>query len=325
MKRVLLVAAALLASLCLGAQEKKMKQPTIMVIPADVWCNDNGYMTSYDDMGTTRWVPDYKLALQTNSEIRSAIASIGNIMADYNFPLKNLEAELRRLQKEEAEMAVITSKDSFAMLGESPVDKLRRTAQCDILIDVAFRKVQNGPFSQIVFNITAIDAYSSLEVAACPPVQTEAVDAPIEILLDRAVQDVKATFATKIQQYFENTYEKGRNARILLKRWEDTYMDFESDVAYAGQEAELGEVIQVWMTEHCVGGQFNLVNASENTLDFNPARIPVRGTNLAGKEIPIDAAGFVRPLAKWLKNEYGIESKVLPKGLGEAWLVIGGK
>lgn len=321
MKR-LLVLAALFASLSLGAQ---MKKPTIMVMPADVWCNDNGYMTSYDDMGTTRWVPDYKVALQSNSEMRSAIASIGNIMADYNFPLKNLEAELRRLQKEDAEMAVTTSKDSFAMLAESPVDRLRRTAQCDIIIDIASRKIQNGPFTQIVFNITAIDAYSSMEVAACPPVQTEAVDAPVEILLDRAVQDVKATFASKIQKYFEDTYNKGRNARILLKRWEDAFVDFESEVTYGDQEAELGEVIQVWMDQNCVGGQFNLINATDNTLDFNPARIPVRGTNLAGKEVPIDAAGFVRNLSKWLKSQYGIESKVLPKGLGEAWLVIGGK
>jgi len=324
MKKHILALMALLISLSLGAQ-MKMKKPTIMVVPADVWCNENGYMTSYDDMGTTRWVPDYKVALQSNSEIRSAIASIGNIMADYSFPLKNLEAELRRLQKEEAELSVTTSKDSFAMLAESPVDRLRRTAQCDILIDISYRKILYGPTSQIVFNITAIDAYSSMEVAACPPVQTEAVDAPIEILLDRAVQDVKATFATKIEEYFKDTYNKGRNARILLKRWEDAFVDFESEVTYSGKEAELGEVIQVWMNDHCVDGQYNLVNATGNTLDFNPARIPVRGTNLAGKEVPIDAAGFVRPLAKWLKNEYGIESKVLPKGLGEAWLVIGGK
>ena len=321
MKRLLFL-AALLSGLSLSAQ---MKRPTIMVVPADVWCNENGYMTSYNDIGTTRWVPDYKIALQTSSEIRSAIASIGNIMADYNFPLKNLEAELRRLQKDDAEMAVTGSRDSFAMVAESPLDRLHRTAQCDILIDIAFRKIQNGPFSQIVFNITAIDAYSSMEVAACPPVQTEAVDAPIEILLDRAVQDVKATFASKIQKYFEDTYEKGRNARILLKRWEDSGVDFESEVSYAGQDAELGEVIQVWMNDHCVGGQFSLSDATENTLDFNPARIPVRGTNLAGKETPIDAAGFVRNLSRWLKNEYDIESRVFPKGLGEAWLVIGGK
>ena len=156
-------------------------------------------------------------------------------------------------------------------------------------------------------------------------VQTEATDAPVEILLDRAVQDVKSTFASKIQKYFEDTYTKGRNARILLKRWEDAFVDFESEVTYGDQEAELGEVIQVWMNDNCVGGQFNLINATDNTLDFNPARIPVRGKNLAGKEVPIDAAGFVRNLSKWLKSQYGIESRVLPKGLGEAWLVIGGK
>ncbi|MBO4634387.1 MAG: hypothetical protein J5669_03345 [Bacteroidales bacterium] len=321
MKRLILL-ATLLAGITASAQ---MKKPVIMVVPADVWCNDNGYMATFNDMGTSMLVPDYKLALQTNGEIRSAIGSIGNIMADYGFPLKNLEAELRRMQNEEAELSVTMSKDSYEMVAENPVDRLRRSAKCDILIDVSYRRIQNGPFSKVVFNITALDAYSSMEVAACPPVETEAVDAPIEILLDRAVQDVKATFATKIQNYFEDTYTKGRNARILLRRWDDCPMDFESEVVYADTEAELGEVIQVWFNDHCVGGQYNLANATDNVLEFNPARIPVRGLNLAGKEVPIDAAGFVRPLAKWLKSQYGLDSKVVPKGLGEVWLILGGK
>ena len=85
MKRIILtlLAAAVLA-LPAAAQ---MKRPTIMVVPADVWCNSNGYMTKFDDLGTTRYVPDYAAALQSNSEIRSAIASIGNL----SFRLPNME------------------------------------------------------------------------------------------------------------------------------------------------------------------------------------------------------------------------------------------
>lgn len=324
MKKIF-VLAALFAGLSLSLAAQDMKRPTIMVIPADVWCNDNGYMTRFDDMGTIRMVPDYQLALQSNYEIRSLIAGLGSIFADRNFPLKNLEAELRRLQKEEAELAVTTSKDSFAMLAESPVDRLRRTAQCDIIIDVAYRWVRNGPNNQVVLTITAIDAYSSLEVAVCPPAVSPNTEATVEQALQCCVTNIENVFMPQILNYFKDMKAKGRNARILLKRWEDAFVDFESEVTYNDQEAELGEVIQVWMNENCVGGQFNLVNATDNTLDFNPARIPVRGTNLAGKEVPIDAAGFVRNLSKWLKSQYGIESRVLPKGLGEAWLVIGGK
>jgi hypothetical protein len=324
MKRRILF-AALAAMLCAGAMEAQMKRPTIMVVPSDSWCVSNGYATTYEDLGQVRRIPDYTSALQSGNEMRSLIGSIGNIMADYDFPLKNLEAELRRLSNDEAEASLLMSKSSGSMLAESPIDRLRRTAKCDILIDVSYRKIQNGPFAKIIFNISAIDAYSSMEVAACPPVETEAVDAPIEILLDRAVQDVKTTFAGKIQKYFEDTYNNGRNARLVLRRFDDCLFDFESEVSYNGQLAELGEVIQVWLDQNCVGGRYNLGNSTADIMDFSPIRIPVRGTNLAGKETAIDATGFARPLAKWLKSTYGIESKVYPKGLGEVWIILGEK
>lgn len=312
----------ILACASLSAQ---MKRPTVMVVPSDIWCNDNGFTVKFDDFGTTRLVPDYAKAMQNSYEIRSLVGSLGNMMASFDFPLKNLEAELKRLNNDEAEMSLITGKDTGAQIAESPVDRLRRNAKCDIVIDVAYRKIRQGPYSKLVFNITAIDAYSSMEVAACPPVETEAVEAPVEVLLDRAVQDVKSTFCARIQKYFEDTYNNGRNARILLKRFDDCPLDFESEVQYNGVDAELSEVIQVWFDSQCVKGQFNLANATSNTMDFNPARIPVRGQNLAGKEVSIDASAFARPLARMLKNNYGIETKVYPKGLGETWLILGGK
>ena len=45
----------LCGSLTLNAQAKK---PTIMVIPADVWCSANGYMLSFEVQGVTSDVAD---------------------------------------------------------------------------------------------------------------------------------------------------------------------------------------------------------------------------------------------------------------------------
>lgn len=303
----------------------QMKRPVIMVVPSDQWCISHGYATQFDDMGRVRYVPDYEAALQENSEIRSLISSLGNMMASYDFPLKNLEAELKKLNNDEAELSLITGKYTGAEVAESPVDRLRRTSKCDIIIDISYTSFRNGPYSKAVFNITAIDAYSSMEVAACPPVETEMVTASMEKILDRAVQDVKETFCNKIQNYFEDTYVNGRNARILLKRFDSCLYDFEDDVTYNGKEAELGEVIQQWFYDNCVGSQFSLGNATANTMDFSPARIPVRGKDLSDNEVPIDATGFVRPLSKMLSKNYGIDVKVYPKGLGEVWLILGEK
>ena len=323
MKR--LIAALSLFLALASVASAQMKRPTIMVVPSDEWCISNGYYTSFNDMGRERNVPDYEAALQGSAEIRSLIGSIGNMMASYDFPLKSLEAELKRLSNDDAELSLITSKYTGAEVAESPVDRIRRSAKCDIVIDVSYRAFRNGPYSRLVFNITALDAYSSMEVAACPPVETESVTASMEKILDRAVLDVKETFCSKIQKYFEDTYVNGRNARILLKRFDDCLYSFDDDVLYNGTEAELGEVIQEWFYQNCVQGQFSLANATSSTMDFSPARIPVRGKSLGGAEVPIDAAGFVRPLSKMLSKTYGIDVKVYPKGLGEVWLILGGK
>lgn len=322
MKRLVTISFFSLMAACAMAQ---MKKPVIMVIPSDQWCIANGFATEFDDMGTVRIVPDYETALKNSAEIRSLIGSLGNMMASYDFPLKSLEAEMKKTSSDDAELGVITGKQTGAEIAESPVDRIRRTAKCDILIDVSYRTFRNGPYSKVVFNISALDAYSSMEVAACPPVETELATASMEKLLDRAVQDVKETFCSKIQAYFKDTYLKGRNARILLKRFDDCPFDFEDELKYENAEAELGEIIQQWFYDNCVGGQFNLSNATPNTLDFSSARIPVRGKNLSGTEVPIDAASFVRPLAKMMSKDYGIEVKVYPKGLGEVWLILGGK
>ena len=317
MKKLLLFAVLLLIGMTGVAQ---MRRPTIMVVPSDVWCFDHGFVMLGADGDR---IPDYQAALQSNGEIRSLIGSLGNMMASYDFPLKNLEAELRRLKKEEQEMQALSSKESGAPIAENAIDRLRRSAKCDIIIDVNYRAVRNGPVSKVVFNITAIDAYSSMEVAACPPVETPAVSASIEKLLDTAVQDVKTSFCSKIQHYFEDTFNNGRNARILFKRFDDCPYSFDQDVDYFGEEVSFSEVIQLWMNELCVGGRYSVADESENTLDFNPARIPVRKENIAGREVSIDAAAFARDVARKLKSEYGIQTRVYSKGLGEAWVLLG--
>ncbi|MCB0383400.1 MAG: hypothetical protein KDD05_08920, partial [Psychroserpens sp.] len=43
------------------------KKPTLMVVPSDVWCNQNGYMIEFDNQGSTIRIPDYKRAFQENA------------------------------------------------------------------------------------------------------------------------------------------------------------------------------------------------------------------------------------------------------------------
>ena len=60
MKKIFLSLLLLLAASSAFSQAKK---PTLMVVPSDVWCNQNGYVQTIDNQGLMEKVPDYFLHL----------------------------------------------------------------------------------------------------------------------------------------------------------------------------------------------------------------------------------------------------------------------
>lgn len=49
------------------------KKPTIMVVPANVWCTHNGYTQKYNNQGTITEIPDYKKALDNDLNLVNVI------------------------------------------------------------------------------------------------------------------------------------------------------------------------------------------------------------------------------------------------------------
>ena len=109
-------AIALLVPVLSFAQAKK---PTIMVIPADVWCSENGYMESFNNQGKFTKVPNYEAAVQENMDLVNAITKIGELMAERGFPLKDLATTIRNINQSTAEDEMTTSRTSGATLAES--------------------------------------------------------------------------------------------------------------------------------------------------------------------------------------------------------------
>ena len=150
----------LMAACCITAFGQA-KKPTIMVVPSDSWCNRNGYMTDYDNMGTIVSVPDYSSAFMNDDELRTMISAMADFMAQNSFPIQSLEQELNRIKNESAEMAMMTGKNEGGEVSETPIERLRRTAKADIILNLDYKITKMGPRRQIEFNLQAIDAYSS--------------------------------------------------------------------------------------------------------------------------------------------------------------------
>lgn len=308
--------ASLLVCATLFAQAKK---PTIMVVPSDNWCVQNGYTQKFDNMGTEMTLPDYRAALQQNSDLLLAISKINEMMTERGFPLKNLESSLKTLMNQEAEDAMLTNKEGGGV-AESPIDKLKKVAKADIWMQLTYTVNQVGPKRSLTFNLQGLDAYTDKQIAGASGTSEPSFTSELAILIEQAVLMHIDNFNAQLQTHFDDIFANGREIVVRIKTWDDAGFDLEEE--FDGDE--LGMLIEDWMSDNTVHGRFNTTDATENMMLFEQVRIPLEMEE-DGKVRQVDARRWVNGLRKYLKSEYDIESKLMMQGLGQAQLVIGAK
>ena len=312
MKRIYILFIGISLSLIAFSQAKK---PTLMVVPSDLYCNQHGFMQSFNNQGAVEKVPDYKKALQNDPQLLTGITVIGQMMSDRGFPLKLMEQELKSLNQESAEEAMLTSK-SGAEVAESPVDLLKKASKSDIILQVTWLVNKVGPKYSLTFNLQGIDAYTNKQIAACQGTGEPTFSAELPVLIEESIANNLETFTTQLQNHFNDMFEYGREVTLRLKRWDSTDTDFETE--FNGKE--LGDIIEDWLAENTVKGRFSTSDATENMMYFEQVRIPLY--NQSGRAL--DTRRWARGLVDMLKT-LGIESKLTVKGLGQATIIIGEK
>ena len=313
--KLMLVAMMLVASLGVFAQAKK---PTLMVMPSDAWCNEHGYMQTYDNQGSIEKVPDYKAAVSTDKQLNAVISKINNLMADRGFPLKDLQQTLKAVNTDAAEDALITSKGENSV-AESPLDRLRRRAKPDIIMELDWTVNKMGPKSSVTYNLRALDAYSNKQIAGSEGTGKGSFSAELPVLLEEAVQDHMDEFCQRLQAHFDDMMQNGREVSLIMKVFNNgSGLDFEKEYG----DEELNEVIDNWLSDNCVNHRFNKSDGTETTIVYDQVRIPLYKEN--GQAM--DTYAFARNLARFFKAApYNIPIKTVNKGLGKCELIFGEK
>lgn len=291
------------------------KKPTIMVVPSDAWCNQNGYMMTFDNQGVTERLPDYNLALQSDTDLLLAISKLGEMMAERDFPLKDLGASLRSLRNEAVEESLTESSDGDG-LAESPLDKLKRVAKADIIMQLTYTINTTGPKKSLTFNLQGLDAYTDKQIAATSGTGEPSFSTEIPVLLQASIIDHIDGFNDQLQRFFDDLFDNGREVSLVCRRWSGSDVDFETE--FDGEE--LGFIIEDWLADNTVNGRFSTMDASENRMVFEQVRIPLY--NDRGRAI--DTRTWANDLRKFL-SDYGVDAKLSTKGLGQAIITIGGK
>lgn len=289
-----------------------------MVVPSDVWCVQNNYSSVYDNQGIQEIIPDYYRALQTDADLLLAIGKINTMMADRGFPLKDLQAVTRSVNQQIAENNLIQSKTSGANLAENPIDRLRRVAKADIIMQLTYTLNKVGPKYSITYNLQGIDSYTNKQIAGSQGTGKQTFSAEMPVLIEEAVVGNMDNFCTQLVAYFEDLQENGREVAIDVRVFDnDSGIDLETE--YDGKE--LSEIIDNWMSYNTVNHDFNKSDGSETFIQYEQVRIPLYKAN--GNQM--DTESFVRELRSYLKKKYQIESKVMTRGLGRCILAIGEK
>lgn len=314
-KLLLLLMSALLTN-GIFAQAKK---PTLMVVPSDVWCSTNGYMTEYDNQGNIMNVPDYQKALQTNMDLKLAIAKINDLMAERGFPLKDLEQQIKLINQQNAEMNVTTSSNGNA-LAESPIDRLLRTAKADIILELTWNVVRQGPKYSLTFILEGKDSYTGKSIGGANGTSAPSFSAELPVLLEEAVVAHLDNFNHRLQTHFEDLFANGREVSFEVRVFADNEAGINLESEFDGYE--LAEIIDDWMALNTVEGRFSKLGSSENYVQYEQVRIPLYKAN----GVAMDTESFARQLRSVLRKEpYNIPVKVLNRGLGKTILVLGEK
>ncbi len=296
------------------AQQKK---PTLMILPSDNWCNQRYFMSSINDQGTMKKMPNYKQAFQEDTELGQVIAKIGAFMLSEGYTIKDAEQELKKLEQVSAEDNVTSSTNSGSDLSETPLDKLKKRAKSDIIIQLWWEVNTATGGNVIRYTLDAFDAYTGKRIASSTG-NSKASDKFIPDLLLKSVKDNFSLFNSQIDKYFNDMRKNGREVIVKIKTWKNWDKNLEEE--YEGKE--LNEYINGWMKKNTVQGNFNTTDNSETYILFEQTRIPLY--NESGEAM--DARDFTRGLQKYLKAApFNITSKLMTRGLGEAILVLGEK
>lgn len=299
------------------------KMPVLMVVPSKNYCNAHKCLKEVNNNGVTDYICDYEKALLDN-DLQQAIGAIKARLVKRGFEVKDLSSALATLKTEQAEKAVLMSRDGGASAKETPIDVLRRVAKADIWVQINWDIIstKGGSQKSLRFNMEAIDAYTDIQAAGIPATMSHdeySSSFNIALMIESAVQGQFEPFCNTMIEYFKDMQVKGRAIKLRFMVWDD----FDGDLMSEYDGDELHEIIEDWLADNTVKGKFGAPNLSPSGAEMTveQARMPL--VNKKGRDN--DPVRWVRELKNMLKNEYGIECNVSSKGLGEVLIVIGSK
>ena len=304
----------------------KYAKPILMVVPSDVYCNDMGFVQKWkDENGNVQTIPNYDIFGREDSrDLRLVIASLNEIFKNKGFETQSLEFLLKSLKQEEQENALIG--DDYELDGqivESPIDRIKRTANVDFIVDLDFEVMEKGMGRYITFNMRAVDVSANArEIAHAYGDGKPSNSATVNTLLEEAVLNHMDGFCKKLQDEFVDMSKNGRMITVKIKRTDNSPYNLLRDTfMFEGEQTALNDIIYYWLQDNTVDGNPTRT-ITPNVLTFNQVMIPLTKEGRRGALQRVDTQSYLTGLQSFLRNNYSIDGTIYMRGPSEVWLVL---
>ena len=296
--------------------QPKVTQPTVMVVPSDALMNKLGYLQRVTDNGVTSYIPDYRRAFVENTDLVHVISKIGELFSDRGFNLKDLDYELRQIQQESVEDMALESKNG-GEVATSLLDMVLNNVRPDIVLELTYElKNAGGPMHSFFFDIQAKDAYTREQVGAASGAGPNTTETLLIRMAGEAVVNHIDNLQSQMQNYFDDISAHGRKIYARVQIFDDAGFDFEDELG----DDELGEELTAWMKRHSLDNTARITKNTPNEMRYT-LRIPL----FDQEGMPMSAYEFAEEIAGFLKSTYGIRTRKMTQGIGDARLVIRGR
>lgn len=315
MKKILLLLAAVVQSLCALAQADK---PELMVIPSDNWFVSNGYFTITKVNGVDRKQPDWNRAFTENPDISNVMTTIAQMFIDRGFQVTNIWDEMKALEEENAEEMALEADGEGDASATSNFDLVMTQVKPDIKLEINWQQNRLGFQKNVFVNIDGKDSYTNKTIA---PMQRQsdnmASSTSLTIMLKQAVEGGFEQLANNLMTYFTGLSTKGREVRMAVRVTQNSSVDLFTEVG--GQR--LQALLQDWVRQHSKNGTGTLAPGStKNRANFRGICIPL-----------VDANGYKMVASEWARTEglesylqsLGVPARVENRGLGDIIVRIG--
>lgn len=291
------------------ALAQQANKPVCIVFPSDKWMIESGLAEKVDNDGVTEYIPQYKLAAN-NNEMKRGVNAATKVLNDRGFETKQLFALTQRASSQRA----MDLAKSAAGKGtrKDAIDDLLQQARPDIKIELDVTVTHMGPMINVSFEMAAVDAYTSQQIALCQGKVDGVTD--LETNLRQMIAGKSEEFCEQMVSYFMDLKENGRKINVIFNVDANSSIDFlETEVGDNGDVYE--DFLFDWVSKKAINNAANRGVSTSNRLEINDVRIPFYD-EATGR--PIDAKQWARPITQEIRNALGV--KVVREaggGLGE--------